>query len=220
MKSLDNILEWTYEDLKELPKEESDSYEYKSSKIQLDDLKHKISIAASSFWNSGGGIFIAGVNNNGEIDGGIPKAKGRQGIRDWADQAIKITEPLGNYEIAIIEHNANAPEISEGNIILIIKFFESHLLPHMAYDKKYYIRAGAHSDGATHFQVEVLRSFKHYTKPDVRCIMRQKPTNPDVDELGIISLNDSVALNLTINLEPIPEIITKQMFPLKITIYR
>jgi len=118
MKNLPDICEWTYEDLNELTNSETDIFEYKSSKVSLDELKNKISIAASAFWNSGGGIFIAGVDDNGAVDGGIPCCKGRQDIRDWVDTAIKQTEPLGEYEIHLIGHDGNAGYIEEGKVIL------------------------------------------------------------------------------------------------------
>ena len=54
MSSYKNITEWDYEVLLDLPKEESTELEYKSSKIPLDILRNKISVAASSFWNSVG----------------------------------------------------------------------------------------------------------------------------------------------------------------------
>ena len=91
MRCLPEISKWEYQDLLELPSEESEIYEYKSSKTPLDKLKNKISIAASAFWNSGGGIFIAGINDCGKIDGGIPDKNGKQNIRDWVDNAIKLT---------------------------------------------------------------------------------------------------------------------------------
>lgn len=221
MKSLDNISKWTYEDLNNIPNEESNAYEYKSSKVPLDSLKNKISVAASSFWNSGGGIFIAGVNDIGKVDGGILGTKGRQSIRDWADKAIKLTEPLGDYEIRVIEHNDSVSGIDEGNVVLIIKFMESSIVPHMAYDKKYYIRAGAHSDGATHFQVEALRTFRQFTKPNIRGVMKYHPTKPRIEELVIVSLNDAVALDTNLTFEPFPLALKnhfKDDFPLEIPV--
>jgi hypothetical protein len=219
MKNLPNICEWTYEDLNELTNSETDIFEYKSSKVSLDELKNKISIAASAFWNSGGGIFIAGVDDNGAVDGGIPCCKGRQDIRDWADTAIKQTEPLGEYEIHLIGHDGNAGYIEEGKVVLIIKFKESYIVPHMAYDKKYYIRAGAHSAGANHFQVEALRSLRNFTKPNLRGIMRFHPTKPRTEELVIISINDSVALDVKLTFDPFPLLLKKHFedeFPLEI----
>ncbi|GAA5531590.1 ATP-binding protein [Herpetosiphon gulosus] len=79
---------WTEEDLLRLPSEENDHYEYKSSQIPMDRLKEKISIAASAFWNSGGGFFIVGIDDTGHIDGGIAKTVGRQKLPDWIDQIL------------------------------------------------------------------------------------------------------------------------------------
>lgn len=221
MKFTTNIKSFEYKDLQEFPTEESDSIEYKSSKVSLDNLKNKISVAASSFWNSGGGIFVAGVNDNGKVDGGIPSVKGRQGIRDWADKAIKMTEPSGQYEIILIEKNDNTPDIEDGNVVLIIRFFESDIPPHMAYDKKYYIRAGAHSDGATHFQVEALRALRQFTKPNIKGLLRNHPTKPRIEELVIVSINDAVALDTKLSFDPYPLALKdhfKDEFPLEIPV--
>lgn len=213
--------EWIYEDLLNLPKEESSEIEYKSSKISLDNLKNKISVAASSFWNSGGGVFIAGVNDNGIIDGGISSKKGRQSIRDWADNAIKLTEPLGEYQIYIVEGGDCTSKINDDKVVLIIRFNKSNLVPHMAYDNKYYIRAGAHSDSATHFQVEALRSLRQFTKPNLRGIMRKHSNKPKVEELVIVALNDATALNIKLNFKPLPLALKNffdKDFPLEIPI--
>ena len=221
MSSYKNITEWDYEVLLDLPKEESSELEYKSSKIPLDILRNKISVAASSFWNSGGGIFIAGISDNGTIDGGIPKNKGKQSIRDWADNAIKLTEPLGEYEIYVIKHEVSTPDIDKDRVILVIRFLKSHIVPHMAYDRKYYIRAGAHSDGATHFQVETLRSLRQFTKPNIRGVMRSHPNKPRIEELVIISLNDTVALDVKLTFDPFPLALKNHFtddFPLEIPV--
>lgn len=216
-----NNKEWEYDDLLNLPKEESSVIEYKSSRTPLDKLKNKISVAASSFWNSGGGIFIAGVNDNGIIDGGIPSKKGRQSIRDWADNAIKLTEPLGEYMIYVVKSENHASKINEDKVVLIIEFNKSNLVPHMAYDNKYYIRAGAHSDSATHFQVEALRTLRQFTKPNLRGIMKKHPSKPRVEQLMIVALNDATALNIRLSFDPFPialERFSDKEFPLEIPI--
>jgi len=136
---------WTEEDLLTIPQEETESFEYKSSQTPIDKLKEKISVAASAFWNSGGGIFIAGVNDSGKIDGGILESIGRQDIRDWTDQILTSVEPIGNYAIKVISNEINNSLIQDNHIVLVISFGESVIAPHMAYDKKYYVRAGAHS---------------------------------------------------------------------------
>jgi hypothetical protein len=204
MKGLPDISFWTEEDLREIPTSETELFEYKSSKTPLDSLKNKISVAASAFWNSGGGILIAGVNDNGEVDGGIEKYKGRQDIRDWVDNAIKLTEPTGDYSINIIERDLADSKIEDNKAVIVISFYESNLIPHMAYDKKYYIRVGAHSGAANHYLVESLRSLRGNTKPNLRGVMKYHPTKPRVEQLAIIALNDSVALDVKLDFDPLP----------------
>ena len=213
--------EWNYDKLKELPNDESNVLEYKSSRVPLDKLKNKISVAASSFWNSGGGVFIVGVDDKGMIDGGITENKGRQSIRDWTDLAIKQTEPIGNYEITLINRTAESVEINEGCTVLVIEFYESSTPPHMAYDGKYYIRAGAHSAGASHYQVEALRALRQFTKPNLKAFLRNHPSKPGIDELVIISINNSVGLNVSLTFEPFPNALRdhfKDDFPLEIPV--
>lgn len=221
MNNLPEICNWVYQDLLELPSEETDIYEYKSSKVPLDKLKNKISKAASAFWNSGGGIFIAGVNDEGKVDGGIPCKNGKQSIRDWVDNAIKLTEPIGKYEVYTIEKVNESDNIEEDKVVLIVKFNESNLVPHMAYDKKYYIRIGAHSDGANHFLVEALRSLRNISRPNLRGIMKYHPTKPRIEELVIVSINDSVALDVKLTFDPFPVAIGEHFakdFPLEIAL--
>lgn len=62
MNNYKSIKEWNFEDLRDILNEESNELEYKSSKVPLDILENKISVATSAFWNSCGGIFIAGVD--------------------------------------------------------------------------------------------------------------------------------------------------------------
>ena len=59
-------------DLTQLPTQEDDNFEFKSSQTKLKELKKKLSCAVSGFANSGGGCFIAGVDPDGNADGGFP----------------------------------------------------------------------------------------------------------------------------------------------------
>lgn len=214
MKNMPDISKWTLEDLLELPSEETDIFEYKSSRTTLDQLQNKISKAASAFWNSGGGIFLAGIDDKGKIDGGIPRKKGNQNIRDWADRAIILTEPLADYEIQTID-------IEDDKVILIIKFYESNIVPHMANDKKYYIRVGAHSDAANHFLIEALRSLRNTSRPSLRAVMKNHPTKPKIEELVIVSVNESTALDVNLTFNPFPKALAEHFsddFPLEIAL--
>lgn len=100
-----DILELEDLDLSEfLPNAEDDRHEYKSSAIKNDkELGDKIAKAASGFWNSGGGLFVVGVDGNGQPDGGISLSvgqKGRQSRRDWIDQVISQVTPKSAYVVS------------------------------------------------------------------------------------------------------------------------
>jgi predicted HTH transcriptional regulator len=89
-----------------LPNAEDDRHEYKSSAIKNEGLGDKIAKAASGFWNSGGGLFVVGVDGNGQPDGGISLSvgqKGRQSRRDWIDQVILQVTPKFAYVVHSIE---------------------------------------------------------------------------------------------------------------------
>src|SRR5689334_9048468 len=89
-------------DLASLPSAEDDRHEYKASATKDTELADKITRAASGFWNSGGGLFVAGVTSIGEPDGGIALTVGRQSRRDWIDQAISRVSPRARYAIQCV----------------------------------------------------------------------------------------------------------------------
>ncbi len=216
----DYIANWTEIDLLELSQED-ETHEYKSSQIKDKDLGQKISIAASAFWNSGGGVFIAGLNDDGSIDGGLSNLVGRQHRRDWVDQYIKTTEPQGTYWIKIIDSDSSLSntKIKPDQGVLVIGFEASLNAPHMAYDRKYYIRAGAHSAPAGHFLVEAIRSYKHFQSPQLIAALRRSERRSNVVELAIKCINDATALNVQISFNPLPKAIKENFsdrFPLAI----
>lgn len=205
------IENWTAEDLDSLPNEETVIYEYKSSNTPLDKLKEKLAIAASAFWNSGGGIFIAGVNDTGVVDGGIPATNGRQKISDWADQALNLVEPAGPYTIKAIRKTKDNSSIKDKHAVLVVAFGESSNPPHMAPDRKYYIRAGAHSGPANHFLVEALRLQRGFQSPQLRGFFQFHHTKPDIVQLAITSINHVAAINVRINFNPVPNAVSAVM---------
>jgi hypothetical protein len=220
-KLYENLESWTEKDLEYLPEEEDDFYEYKSSRIiskSFDELKKKISVAASAFWNSGGGVLIVGVDNKGKIDGGIPKTINKQALRDWVDQIILKENPLGTYKIKIIERKGESSLINPDKAVLIILFERSYDV-HMAYDYKYYIRSGAHSNPANNFLVEALRSRRGLLKPLLRGLLKFSQHKPHVVQLVILTLNDATALDVKITFNPLPKALEeyyKDKFPLEI----
>jgi len=223
---------WTEENLDSIPEAETDVYEYKSSKIRdlipknyeryKNSLRDKIYRAASAFWNTGGGIFIVGVNDaRGKVDGGIPRIIGKQKIRDWVDQILAEVEPGGEYAVRIIEREKPDSRIEPDHVVLVIGFAESYALPHMAPDNRYYIRAGAHTVAAGHYLVESMRARRGFNQPMLRGLLRVHENKEGVIELVILPVNDSPALNVAINLDPLPDSLPQDIsekFPLRIPI--
>ena len=214
------ITAWTGSDILDLPRAEDDRFEYKSSRTSDDDLRNKISRAASGFWNSGGGVFVAGVDGGGRPDGGLSDAVGRTTRRDWGDQAIGKTEPRGPYAVATIAGAGEGAEFSiqPGKVALVIAFGESYVGPHMAHDGKYYIRAGAHTVPASHYLVEAIRARRGVDTPMLRPIVRTKRHQHRVIELVVIAVSDAPALDVEITLDPVPPLfagVGKEPFPIR-----
>ena len=106
-------------------------------------------------------------------------------------------------------------------MILVVSFGESYIGPHMASDKKYYIRAGAHSGPASHFLVESIRLRRGLDKPVLRGMIKSSSNRSDIEQLVILALNDATALDVTISLDPLPKALEgnfKNRFPLTIPV--
>jgi len=205
-------------DLSQLPSQEDQDFEFKGSSTPFDELAKKLSKAVSGFANSGGGCFVAGVDGSGNADGGIPLKKGGQPLRDWADRIIASqVAPPPKYDIAILNDSCSRGTIKPGRGVLLVMVEESFVGPHMACDNCYYIRAGAHTEPAKHFIVEAIWAKRHFRKPRLSYVLRLKPENEYVVQLGIVALTDAPAVDVKIdvisssNLELPPD-----AFPLEI----
>jgi len=212
LKNYRDIENWTEDDLSQLPSQEDDYWEYKSSLITAktnwqNELNEKLCHAASAFWNTGGGVFLVGIDGTGVIDGGIPSKIGRQTIRDWVDATIRDVQPTGAYAIGPISGNTLANSLIKPNcIVLAVAFDESYNVPHMsAQDNKYYVRAGAHTVPAGHYLVEAIRSRRGLQNPMLLGLIRRNVLNPRIVELVIISANSAPAFNVVISFDPMPK---------------
>lgn len=216
------IKNWTEDDLLELPAAETDDYEYKSSRLResqnyRNELKHKLCRAASAFWNTGGGILVAGVDDTGVIDGGLPADMGRTKLRDWADQMLNHVVPVGPYSIKAIHPQRPNSAIEPGHVVLVVGFGASHNLPHMAPDHRYYVRAGAHSNPANHYLVEAIRARRGLRRPMLRGMVREHDSLHGVLELVIVTVLEYPALDVIVSLDPVPELfVTTDFFPLRV----
>jgi hypothetical protein len=173
--NLDALRNWGDVDLCNLPATKDERHEYKSSATADVELAKKIGRAASAFWNSGGGLFVAGVDGRGQADGGIEQTVGRQSRRDWIDRVIGAISPQGKYVVHSVEDRGAGLKIAAGKAVYLIGFADSEVGPHMAPDNKYYIRGGAHTVPAGHFIVEAIHARRGMKRPILRSILRRKP---------------------------------------------
>lgn len=206
-------------DIGALPTAENERFEYKSSATPPNALKDKLTRAASGFWNSGGGVFIGGVDGTGKPDGGLPATVGRTPVRDWIDQVLKEVSPVGAYSVRLFPHDPTSGlNIAASQCVIAVEFEESARPPHMAPDHKYYIRAGAHTVPATHYIVEALWARRRVQHPQLAHTMRLKPEASDIIQLAILPLTEEPAINVTIAIDPLPEMWkdSKAVFPLKL----
>jgi hypothetical protein len=96
------------------------------------------------------------------------------------------------------------------HVVLLVAFGESNNAPHMAPDKRYYVRAGAHSDPAGHFLIEAIRARRQVQKPMLRGLLRANPQTVRIIELVVMNLNDTPALDVRLSFEDLPATVQRQ----------
>lgn len=207
-------------DLTQLPITEDDNFEFKSSDTSHNELKKKLSCAVSGFANSGGGCFVGGVDGNGNADKGLPLKIGRQDLRDWVDQIISQVEPVPKYDLKLIQDPSGRGTIQTDSAVLLVVIYESYFAPHMAPDKHYYIRAGAHTVQAKHFIVDAIWAKRHFSKPRLTHLFRLKPEKEQAIQLGILALTEAPAVDVKITISPQPQMMRncEKLFPLKLSL--
>jgi len=208
-------------DLTQLPSVEDDHFEFKSSRTSDKELKKKLSCAVSGFANAGGGCFVVGVDRNGNADNGYSLKIGGQDLRDWVDQIVNEVAPVPKYDIKLISDPMGRGVIQPDSAVLLVAIHESYAGPHMALlDKRYYIRAGAHTVQAPHFIIDAIWAKRYFFKPRLTHLFRLKPEQEQTIQLGIIALTDAPAVDVKINILPLPQMIRHcdSLFPLQISV--
>jgi hypothetical protein len=192
-------------DLSQLPSGETDEFEFKSSRIKhKDQLKDDISRAVSAFANSGGGTFVAGVDDNGASDGGLSIDVGNTNLLDWVDKVVHNVDPTPNYVAKLGTITGDRGKIDAGNTVLVIIVGDSLDGPCMAHDRRYYIRAGRHTEPARHFLVEAIWAKRHLAKPRIAHVVRPSAYDGEILQLGVVAVTDSPALDLEVALSHMP----------------
>jgi len=170
-------------DLTQLPSVEDDHFEFKSSSTPHNEFKKKLNCAVSGFANAGGGGFVVGVDGNGNADNGLSLKIERQDLRDWVDQIVNQVEPVPKYDIKLISDPMGRGVIQPDSAVLLVAIHESYAGPHMAQDKHYYIRAGAHTVKAPHFIIDAIWAKRYFFKPRLTHLFRRKPEQEQTIQL-------------------------------------
>lgn len=206
----------------ELPTKEIEKIEFKSSKCTPNELGNKLCKAASAFSNSGGGVFVAGVDDYGNADGGYEEKFGRESVYDWIDKKLSFVSPATSYKVKLLQDCGSRGFIDKDKAIIVVEFELSEIAPHMAPDNKYYIRAGTHTEPASHYLVEALWARRAYRKPILTYKLKEKADDREIVLLAIVPLTSEPAIDITLNLDPIGDVFRQvgadKSFPLKINI--
>lgn len=207
--------------LSQLPRQEDDRVEFKGSRTPPKELGTKLACAVSGFANSGGGIFIAGIDSKtGDADGGLTVNEfcGRQPLAEWADQFICQVSPIPCFHIELVENPDGRGTIDPDKAVLVVLIDESSNGPHMAPDHRYYIRAGRHTVHARHSIVEAIWAKRHLSKPRITHHVRPRPDDDEVVQVGLVALTDAPAIDVELAMEPLPGIYGKECreFPVQI----
>jgi hypothetical protein len=204
--NIECIRKWADVDLQNLPAAEDERHEYKCSAMPDTELAKEIGKAASGFWNSGGGLLVAGVDGQGRGDGGLTRVVGREPRRDWIEKAVHRVSPQAEFVVHAIEDGGGGLRISAGRAVYLIAFGEG-IDAHMAPDNKYYIRAGARTEPGSHFIVEAIRARRGLRQPTLRAVVRRKRGEEKAIEVGIVAVTDVPALDVELDLEPWPDLL-------------
>lgn len=119
--------------------------EFRDIKNNKESIVEKLGKASSAFVNHSGGILLIGVNDQGQIEKGIPNQYGHGTVKEWLENVVatSTSPPLSNYEIKIIEEDKN-------HYLFAIFYGQSELGPHQAahgkYNHKYFSRISGRSE--------------------------------------------------------------------------
>ena len=163
------IVAWTAEKLQDLDPDEHDYQEFKSTPYLeaergVDSLfVERFSKQISAFSNGGGGRIFIGIDDNGQIDGGVNTQLKKGGTRSWLEDVLPDLVSPRLQEINIFEVTRDGPSspILPGRAVYIVDIPQSTVAPHQARDKRYYLRIAGKSRPMTHVHVmDVMRRTK------------------------------------------------------------
>lgn len=162
--------QWDEAALSALSSDEHDFQEFKGSAWTTDGVDlvpsflPALSKQISAFANGAGGRLFIGLDDNGRIDGGVPTALKRGGVRSWLEDVIPgLVDPvLPSFNVYEIQPDTVGSRIRPGCAVYVVEVHASDLAPHQAADYRYYLRIAGKSRpmGNVHIQ-DVLHRTHH-----------------------------------------------------------
>ncbi len=166
---------WTESMLRGLEPHEHDFQEFKGSnwlmrgtgEIQADFIYY-LSKQVSAFANGSGGLLFIGLNDHGQVDGGVPINLKNGGTRAWLEDLVSSSVdpkiPSCNvFEVCADDEGKSA--LNPNCAVYVLELPASIDAPHQAKDHRYYLRIAGKSRPMGHVHVQdVLRRTFH---PDV-----------------------------------------------------
>lgn len=159
---------WTEQMLGELSPGEYDFQEFKGTLWLVEQGKvashflASLSKQLSAFANGSGGRLFIGLNDDGIIDGGVPIDLKRGGIRAWLEDVIpgSVEPTLRSFNVFEVPRSGPDSAILPGHAVYVVDIPTSRDAPHMAADRRYYLRIAGKSRpmGNVHVQDIVRRT--------------------------------------------------------------
>ena len=172
-----------------LPPQEYDYQEFKGSgwllkapgEIQSDFLFY-LSKQVSAFANGSGGRVFIGINDEGEIDGGVPTDLKGGGTRAWLEDLLSacVDPKIPRCNVFEVRPKNVQSKIHTGHAVYVLDLPSSPEAPHQAKDHRYYLRIAGKSRPMGHVHVQdILRRTFH---PSVRVSRFGPYGSMDVDD--------------------------------------
>ncbi|MEQ1507823.1 MAG: ATP-binding protein [Myxococcota bacterium] len=122
-----------------------------------------LSKQVSAFANGGGGRVYLGIDDRGQIDGGVPVAL-KGGTRAWLEDLVpqSVDPPLRRCNVFEVPPEDAASRIRPGHAVYVLDIPSSDDAPHQSKDNRYYLRIAGKSRPMGHLHVQdVLRRTRH-----------------------------------------------------------
>ena len=155
---------WTLDDLKGLGADEHDFQEFKGTGWIYEDgsispwFGGSLSKQVSAFANAAGGRIFIGLDDEGQVDGGVPVDLKSGGTRSWLEDIVhQLVDPhLGRFNVFEVTGDGTGG-IAPGHAVYVIEVPRSEDAPHQARDHRYYLRIAGKSRPMGHIHLEDIQ---------------------------------------------------------------